>query len=144
MLREEIIIKDEENIPSELSGYVEEMSVQQQGNTDRSPLTEFVKVEMTFDDMSEYAVEEDGDVNLTLAEHVKVELSVDDEYNSGSEETSVKMEKSECKENNSCTGQLCKDMLGATVSEQINAGNIFEGIAHQESSVDQQDKEEIG
>lgn len=115
------------------------MSVQQQDNTDSSPLTEFVKVEMTFDDMSEYTMEEDGDVNITLAEHVKVELSVDDEYNSGSEETSVKMEKSECKENNSYTGQPCKDLLGATVSEQINAG-----IAHQESSVDLQDKEEIG
>jgi hypothetical protein len=144
VLREEIIIKDEVNIPSELSEYVEEMSVQQQDNTDSSPLTEFVKVEMTFDDMTQYAMEEDGDVNVTLAEHVKVELSVDDEYNSGSEETSVKMEKSECKENDSCTGALRKDMLEVTVSEQMKAGNMLEGRAHREPSVDLQDKEEIG
>lgn len=130
------------NIPSELRGYVEEMSVQQV-NTDSSPLAEFVKVEMTFDDMSETAAEEDDDVNLTLAKHVKVELSVDDEYNSVSEETSVKMERSECKENNTCTGQLCKDMLGATISKQITTDNIVEGTAPQESSVDLQDKEEI-
>ncbi|PNF18658.1 hypothetical protein B7P43_G05007 [Cryptotermes secundus] len=140
---ETVLREDGVNIPSEVSGHVEEMS-EQQDNTDTSPLTEFVKVEMTFDDMSEYAVEENADVNLTLAEYVKVELSVDDEHNSGSKETSVKMEKSECKENNLCAGQLCKDMLGATESEQINTGNILKGIAHAESSVDLQDKEEIG
>ncbi|XP_023722064.1 uncharacterized protein LOC111872416 isoform X3 [Cryptotermes secundus] len=140
---ETVLRKDGVNIPSEVSEHVEEMS-ELQDNTDTSPLTEFVKVEMTFDDMSEYAVEENADVNLTLAEYVKVELSVDDEHNSGSKETSVKMEKSECKENNLCAGQLCKDMLGATESEQINTGNILKGIAHAESSVDLQDKEEIG
>jgi hypothetical protein len=139
--KELIVIKDEVNIPCELSGYVKEMSVQQ-NNTDSTPHTEFVKVEMAVDDMLDYAVEEDSDVNLTLTEPVKVELSV--EYNSSSEETSVKMEKTEHRENSTCSGQLCKDMLGVTVSKQINAVNIPEGIAHQESSVDLKDKEEIG
>jgi hypothetical protein len=84
---EEIIIKDEMNTASDLGGYVEDMSVQQQENADSSLLAEFVKVEMTFNDMSEYAAEVNGDGNATVTKHVKVELNVDDEYNSGSEET---------------------------------------------------------
>jgi hypothetical protein len=52
----------------------------------------------------------------------------------------VKLQGSECKEDNTCSGEECKDVLGVTV-----AGYILERIAHQQSIVDLlQDNEENG